>query len=368
MIMSQDIPLTLIDTDPGQPRQHFDPASLDELAQSIRQNGLIQPVLLRPVGGRFVIVHGERRYRAACLLGMQTIAADVREMTEGEARLIALIENVQRADLSPIEEARAYDAHLAGGITQAALGERIGKSQSYIAGKLRLLRMPLCLQLLLDRGALTEGHIKQLLRLESFYDGELTDVWQEAIVWEELESDPGAYVQAFVWSGRPLESWSYFVNWNDDDRLALDALRTLYEEVKDLGHWPVWNIPALWFGLSVYYWRHSVAELKDIIDLFMTYVVNAAAYLQWHNKPSQATDYETVHYFGALADLRHAGLSSWADKDGAGRKLYRDGSPLLNRRHFDFQSYVLPTVMQREIKDNPDGAVARQYARLEAMR
>lgn len=164
--MSRDIPIDLIDPDPEQPRRHFDEARLDELAQSMRANGLLQPILVRPVeGDRFMIVHGERRWRAAQLLDWLAVPAEVRDMTAEEARLLALIENVQRADLSPVEEARAYQAHLAGGITQAALGEQIGKSQSYIAGKLRLLTLSDKLQGELSSGRISEGHAKQLLRL-----------------------------------------------------------------------------------------------------------------------------------------------------------------------------------------------------------
>ena len=175
--MSRDILLTLIDQDAGQPRAYFAPAELDELAQSMRANGLLQPILLRPVdGGRYVIVHGERRYRAAVLLGWSTIAAEIRPMTEAEAHIAALVENVQRADLSPIEEARAYQGMLAGGITQTALGAQIGKSQSYIASKLRLLGLPEDVQAAIAAGALTEGHAKQILRLAPSFQSVAAEV------------------------------------------------------------------------------------------------------------------------------------------------------------------------------------------------
>ncbi len=164
--MSRDILLRLVDTDPEQPRKHFDQAALDELAQSMAANGLAVPILLRPAGERYIIVHGERRYRAACMLGWETIPAEVRDVSPDEAGWLALIENVQRADLSPIEEARAYRARLDAGMTQQALGERIGKSQSHIATKLRFLRLSEDMQAALDRGELTEGHAKQLLRID----------------------------------------------------------------------------------------------------------------------------------------------------------------------------------------------------------
>jgi ParB/RepB/Spo0J family partition protein len=141
--MSRDILLNHIDAAPEQPRKHFDQASLDELAQSMAANGLAVPILVRPVGDRYIIVHGERRWRAAQQLGWPSIPAEVRELSAEEAHWLSLIENIQRADLSPIEEARAYQAYLATGITQAALGQRIGKTPKSCA-YLRCLIRWLC--------------------------------------------------------------------------------------------------------------------------------------------------------------------------------------------------------------------------------
>ena len=140
--MSRDIPISLIDADPEQPRKHFDQAAISELAQSMAANGLAVPILVRPVGDRFTIVHGERRWRAATSLDWETIPADVRTLAPEEARWISLVENIQRADLSPIEEARAYQERLATGLTQEQLGQRLGKTQSHVATKLRYLKLP----------------------------------------------------------------------------------------------------------------------------------------------------------------------------------------------------------------------------------
>lgn len=166
--MSRDILVNLIDPDPDQPRKHFDEAGIQELAQSIKANGLAVPILLRPNGERFFIVHGERRWRAAQLLGWESIPAEVRDISQDEGRWLALVENVQRADLSPIEEAQAYQARLSEGLTQEQLGQRIGKTQSYIATKLRLLKLPDEIQQTIEAGQITEGHGKQLLRLAEY--------------------------------------------------------------------------------------------------------------------------------------------------------------------------------------------------------
>ena len=166
--MARDILLSLIDPDPAQARRNFDPTALDELAQSIAANGLAVPVLLRPgADGRLILVHGERRLRAAQSLGWETIPAAVCDLTPEAARWLALVENIQRADLTPTEEARAFEAILATGNTQTELGRRLGKSQSYISTKLRFLKLPVEVQAALDAGTLTEGHAKQLLRMPS---------------------------------------------------------------------------------------------------------------------------------------------------------------------------------------------------------
>lgn len=135
--MSRDPLLSLIDPDPEQPRKHFDEVSLQELAQSMAAHGLAMPILLRPTAdGRYILVHGERRWRAARILGWETIAAEVRELSPEEAHWLSPIENIQRDDLSPIEEAQAYQGYLAQGLTQDALAQRIGKDRSYYRSKI----------------------------------------------------------------------------------------------------------------------------------------------------------------------------------------------------------------------------------------
>lgn len=163
--MTRDIPLTAIRPDPDQPRKHFDAAALTELAESMQQSGLATPILVRPAGDGYVIVAGERRWRAALQLGWETIRADVQDLDDDQAGWLTLVENLQRADLTPLEEAEAFARVLAGGITQTELAARIGKTQSHVAQKLRLLRLPDSIKAALTRGDLSEGHARQILRL-----------------------------------------------------------------------------------------------------------------------------------------------------------------------------------------------------------
>ncbi len=171
--MSRDILLNLIDPDPDQPRKVFDEDQLRGLAESLDTTGQAVAITVRPVGERYTIVTGERRWRAAQWLGWATIRAEVLELDPATSGWLTLVENIQRADLTPIEEAQAYQKLIAAGYTQTEIGAKVGKGQSYVASKLRLLRLPRAVQDLLAADALTEGHCKQLLRLA--YPGYITD-------------------------------------------------------------------------------------------------------------------------------------------------------------------------------------------------
>ncbi|PWT81893.1 MAG: chromosome partitioning protein ParB [Acidobacteria bacterium] len=163
----QEIPLDLIDANPLQPRTHFDEATLNELAQSIETHGVVQPVLLRRKYGRYELVAGERRWRAAQMAGLERIPAVVRDVADNDLLELALIENIQREDLNAIEEAQAYKKLIeAVGLTQESLAARVGRDRSYITNYLRLLRLPDDLQRLVAEGKLSTGHARTLLGLE----------------------------------------------------------------------------------------------------------------------------------------------------------------------------------------------------------
>ncbi|MGA0603670.1 ParB/RepB/Spo0J family partition protein [Caulobacter sp. KR2-114] len=162
-----DVPIELIRRNPEQPRRSFAQAELDELAASVKEKGVIQPILVRPVegvAGEYQIVAGERRWRAAQLAGLHTVPVLVRELSDAEVMEIALIENVQRADLNPIEEAQAYQAMaLRFAHTQEALARIVGKSRSHVANTMRLLRLPAPVIEHLEAGRLSAGHARALL-------------------------------------------------------------------------------------------------------------------------------------------------------------------------------------------------------------
>lgn|SRR2546425_4849662 len=164
---SADLAIDLIDPSPVQPRSHFDDRSLKELAMSIRENGIVQPVLVRPRGSRYELVAGERRWRAAQTAGLQRIPAVIREIPSDKILELALIENIQREDLNAIEEARAYKKLIETvGLTQESLAQRVGRDRSYITNYIRLLRLPEDLQQLVQEGKLSAGHARTLLGTE----------------------------------------------------------------------------------------------------------------------------------------------------------------------------------------------------------
>jgi ParB family chromosome partitioning protein len=164
-----EIPVGDIEPNPEQPRTVFDEGALAELAASIRAHGLLQPVVVREMGtGRYRLVAGERRWRAARLAGLERIGAVVRDADEAGAIAMALVENLQREDLNPIDEAHGYETLMeVAGVTQADVAERVGKDRSTVANSLRLLDLPPEVQEMLREGALSAGHGRALLSLGS---------------------------------------------------------------------------------------------------------------------------------------------------------------------------------------------------------
>lgn len=159
-----ELDIGLIDVNPKQPRKNFDPTALNELATSIKLHGVIQPILVTPRNNRYMIVAGERRFRASKIAERKTIRAIIKDFDDGQVKEIALLENIQRQDLNPIETARALkelgDSY---GWTQEALADRLGKSRSVVANTLRLLN--LCPEVidLIEKGKLSAGHARSLV-------------------------------------------------------------------------------------------------------------------------------------------------------------------------------------------------------------
>jgi ParB family chromosome partitioning protein len=163
----QQIPAALIDPNPRQPRTSFDEDTLAKLAESVRARGVLQPVLVRPLpGGRYELVAGERRLRAAQLAGLERVPALVRSTEENERLELALIENMARQDLNPVDAARACAALVDElGLTKEEVGRRVGRSRAAISNMVRLLELPDEVLQMLESGELSEGHGRAILQL-----------------------------------------------------------------------------------------------------------------------------------------------------------------------------------------------------------
>jgi ParB family chromosome partitioning protein len=164
---SLELPIGLLDPNPFQPRLHMEPKRLEELTASIRENGIVQPILVRPRGDRYQIVAGERRWRAAQALGLATVPVAVRQIPDERLLELALVENIQRQELTPLEEAQAFkrlleDFHL----TQEEIAHHVGRDRATVANAIRLLRLPATVQNLLASGQINAGHARALLALD----------------------------------------------------------------------------------------------------------------------------------------------------------------------------------------------------------
>lgn len=162
----KEIEIGLIDRNPNQPRKNFDEQALDELAQSIKTYGIVQPLIVKEENGRYVIIAGERRWRAARIAGLKTVPCVVREYSKQQVSEIAIIENLQREDLNPIESARAIQNLINEyNLTQDEVADKIGKSRPAVANNLRLLTLPDSIISLVEANKISAGHARALLGL-----------------------------------------------------------------------------------------------------------------------------------------------------------------------------------------------------------
>lgn len=168
MAPESSLPISKIKPNPKQPRHSFDENALEELADSIKQNGILQPLLVRKVGQTYQIVAGERRYQAAKRAGLKEVPVVIKDISDEDVFKLALIENLQRSDLSPIEEAQGYRQLIdENGLTQEQLGKALSKSRSAITNTLRLLDLPVEVQEMMGEGKLSAGHARAILAVPS---------------------------------------------------------------------------------------------------------------------------------------------------------------------------------------------------------
>ncbi|MGG1597088.1 MULTISPECIES: nucleoid occlusion protein [Paenibacillus] len=229
----KNVPVHEIVPSPYQPRTIFDDERIEELCQTIKTHGVIQPIVVRMRNNMFELIAGERRLRAVRKLGLETIPAIIRDFNDSQAASIALIENLQREGLTAIEEAIAYqqliDLH---SLTQESLAQRLGKSQSTIANKIRLLQLSEPVKQALIERKVTERHARALLSLDQ---EELQVKVLEDIISKELNVKQTEARIAFLKESAKVKSKAKRVSYSKDVRLALNTIRQSVDMVSSSG-------------------------------------------------------------------------------------------------------------------------------------
>jgi len=228
----KQLPIGEIVTSPFQPRTVFDDDRIEELCQTIKTHGIIQPIVVRLRNNKYEIIAGERRWRAVTKLGHETIPAIVREFNDSQTASIALIENLQRENLTALEEAVAYQKLIEiHSLTQESLAQRLGKSQSTIANKLRLLSLPDTVKQVLMERKITERHARALLSLDS---EELQNKVLAEIIEKELNVKQTEFRIAFL-KESTKQTKAKRISFTKDVRLALNTIRQSIEMVSGSG-------------------------------------------------------------------------------------------------------------------------------------
>ncbi len=354
MNLHQKIRIDRIDPNPNQPRKNF--TGLEELSASIKEKGLLEPITIRTEGERYQIVIGERRWRAAKLAGLTEIEAQVKDVSDHEAYEMALAENVQRQNLTPMEEAEAFKHLQEQGFTQEQIAKIIGKGQSYIAHKLRLLKMPDFLTFYLQEGSLTENHIRQVAKLKDIYPPGLMRTFSpgfssDLLNGEEDEEEAASY---------------FFTQLRPEGRLFMkkagpaqvEACRLFADYVsKHNAKIPQWEVAAFWWASMAVLIPLSVANLTTAINNWQERYFDAVVVWQtkYDREPGKTTpmvpkdNAEAEEYWGFWEDLKHSGSLNidYTDLDSKEAEEVEWWANILNRITAK-GSYCLPSMMQKE--------------------
>ncbi|WP_052487893.1 ParB/RepB/Spo0J family partition protein [Gordoniibacillus kamchatkensis] len=250
-MLIKEIEISKIVPNPNQPRKHFDEESLNELANSILNDGLQEPILVRPTGNdMYEIVQGERRYRAHLIAKLETIQAKIRDLNDEDAFHLSVIENIQREQLTPIEEAQTFLRYTQLGMTHEEIAKKISKTRDYVTSKLRLLKLSEGVQNMIIKGLIKEGHAKQLLRLKPILERICTESY--SIVKQDLFELFQSKFSTYFWSKESI-SVTDVKKWVDEWYYAL-----VFSSIRQ----------SLNFGSALMYTKRERLPFGLSIDMF----------------------------------------------------------------------------------------------------
>lgn len=229
----QDLPIAQLHPNRYQPRRTFSEESIEQLAQTLDEEGLLQPIIVREDGEGYEIVAGERRYRAAKSLGWEKIPAIVNNLSDAQTASLALIENLQRENLNPIDEALAYQELMKiNNLTQTQLAQNIGKSQSYVANKLRLLKLAPSVQQSLAQGQISARHGRALLALDVDQQGRLLkEILDKDLSVKETEKIAADFDNYFA----PKKAKKPTIRYSKDLRVQINTIKQAVKLAKEAG-------------------------------------------------------------------------------------------------------------------------------------
>lgn len=214
----KNIPVNQIKPNPNQPRKFFDKDRLKELADSIKTKGLMEEILVRPKEDYYEIVHGERRWQACKIIGLEVVKVKIESMSDNEAFNLSLAENIQRENLLPIEEAKAYQKLADSGLTHEEIARKVNKSRTYITQKIRILKLTNRISWLLEENGLSEGQMRQLLRLKDIIRPHLNKEKADIIFWKK------------DWVGYYQDYFACHYRWKSVSELK-DAIDKIYFDI-----------------------------------------------------------------------------------------------------------------------------------------
>jgi len=301
------IPISQIDPNPSQPRQRF--TAIDEMAASIQEHGVLTPLLARPIDDRFQLIDGERRYRAALQLSMDSLPVSIHAVADETAYILSVVENLQREDLTPLEEADAFAALQKFGLTQKRIAETIGRDQSYVAHKIALRQLPAPVLVYLESESLTEAHLRQLAKIERLVGGNKPATYRPPNLSQRGPGrviGPSAHLMQQAFGAPALlaglcpvgeDDWHVVLSFATPQPAVVHAIEQMLTYVARHSARPYWHDAAFYFASVAVQEQMTTRQLDQRLDAWQRDIQRWQA--QWEREHAEAVATRTA----ARADI-----------------------------------------------------------------